>query len=391
MIKIIHVITGLDVGGAEIMLYKLLSRLDRNTFEPSVISLRDGGPIAERIRTLGIPVRGLAMHAAQSAPGAVMKLAAILKRGRPHIVQTWMYHADLIGGIACKMSGRALLVWNIRHGRLNAPIEKRATLLIGRVNAKLSRSLPDRIICCSEVARKEHAALGYCDRKIVVLPNGFNVSDYAPSAESSEFVRCELNIPPGALVIGHAGRFHPVKDHRGFVAAAEMLHAAMPDVVFVMCGEGVDWRNEELAAWIRHAGLESSFRLLGRRNDLPRLNAALDIATSCSTSEGFPNAVGEAMACGVPCVVTDVGDSAYLVGDTGVVVRPSDPAELFGAWMELLALTQSARTTVGERARKRVEEHFDIDNVVAQYESVYKGACTCKLRDCGSKGLICAA
>ncbi|MEJ2726124.1 MAG: glycosyltransferase [Deltaproteobacteria bacterium] len=173
-----------------------------------------------------------------------------------------------------------------------------------------------------------------------------------------------------APLVGYIARFDPMKDHPTFLAGACLLLKERRDVHFVMVGRNIDWRNRRLTAGIPKT-LSSNFHLLGERGDVERITAGLDIACSVSSGEGFSNVIGEAMACGTPCVVTDVGDSAFIVGDTGLVVKPRDPEGLVGAWRKLLDLGRGGRSQLGRAARKRIQDHFDISNIVKQYEALY--------------------
>lgn len=370
---ITHLITGLNTGGAETMLYKLLSGMDREAFEPRVVSLTDVGPVGEKIRALGVPVHALGMRRGVPDPRGAWRLTRLLKKDRPHLVQTWMYHADLLGGLAARLAGGVIpVVWGIRHSNLDPEGNKRTTIWTTRACAWLSHRLPAKIVCCSEASRRVHTALGYAAEKMVVIPNGFDLTAFKPDPEVREEVRRELGIPADALLIGLVGRFDPQKDHRNFVAAAALMSAAYPEVHYLLCGDGVSWDNHELAGWIDEVGLRQRFHLLGRREDMPRLTAALDIASSSSYGEGFPNVIGEAMACGVPCVVTDVGDSAFIVGDTGMVVPPRNPEALAQAWKKLMEMGPEGRKKLGEAARRRVLENFNLPDIVARYEGLYK-------------------
>jgi len=176
-----------------------------------------------------------------------------------------------------------------------------------------------------------------------------------------------------APVIGLIGRFHPMKDHATFIQAAGLLHKLRPNVHFLCCGEDVTWQNEALADRIRQADLCDRFHLLGQRRDIPQIAAALTIGTLCSLyGEGFPNVIGEAMACGVPCVVTDVGDSVMIVGDTGRVVPLRAPEALSDAWKHLLDLSVEESRCIALAARERVETHFALPTVVGRYQQLYK-------------------
>lgn len=374
-ISIVCLITSLCDGGAETMLYRLLSRLDRKRFSPRVISLVDigAGPMSENIQKLGVPVRFLGMRPGRPNPVSVLRLTRWLREDPPDVMQTWMYHADLVGGIAARLVGGIPVVWGIRNSDLSVEESKGLTRFTMRICARLSRWLPERIISCSEASRDIHTAAGYSVEKMVVIPNGSDLELFKPDAEARESIRMELRIPEAAPLIGLIARFDPQKDHRNFVRAAKLLHRNRPDACFVLCGDGVNWENEQLARWIEEEGIRYRCSLLGRRDDIPRLTAALDIASlSSSFGEAFPNVIGEAMSCGVPCVVTDVGDSARIVGQTGLVVPPRDPAALAAAWLKILDLSRESRIELGMAARRRVATHFSLPTIVARYEQLFE-------------------
>jgi glycosyltransferase involved in cell wall biosynthesis len=376
--KTAHIITTLQVGGAEMMLYKLLAHTDRNAFEPEVISLTDIGPIGERIRALGVPVHTAGMRRGIPDPQGVLRVARLLRQQHPDIVQTWMYHADLVGGLAARMVGIRSLIWGVRQSSLDPHDQKRLTFWTARICARLSGYLPACIVCCSEAVRRVHGAFGYEMGRMVVLPNGFDLDAYRPDPAARFSVRQELGLSEATPLIGLVARFHPQKDHRNFMQAAARLHARLPNVHFLLCGSGVTLENPELAQWVEEAGIRANVHLLGGRQDVPRLSAALDIASSSSSGEGFPNVLGEAMACGVPCVVTDVGDSAQIVGETGRVVPPHDSQALADAWHDLLTAGAEYRCELGLAARHRVQECFSMPQITRQYEQLYKEiAMTC--------------
>jgi glycosyltransferase involved in cell wall biosynthesis len=371
--KIAHVIAGLSMGGAQMMLYKLLSRLDRTIYDSEVISLADVGPLDKKIRALGVPVKVLGMRPGVPNPVGLSRLAGWWRRDPPNVIQTWMYHADLIGCLAAKLAGGIPVAWNIRHSNQNVKNDKRATLWTIKTCAWLSGWLPDRIVCCSEASLRVHAELGYASRGMVVIPNGFDLAAFKPDPVARITVRRELKIAEAALLIGLVGRFNPQKDHHTFIQAAARLSANLPEVHFLLCGDDITPANAQLVEWITASGLRERCHLLGRREDVSRLTAALDIATMTSAyGEGFPNVVGEAMACAVPCAVTDVGDSGLIVHDTGRVVPPGDPIALAAAWRALIGLGPEGRETLGAAARRRIEKHFSLSVVVARYQSLYE-------------------
>jgi glycosyltransferase involved in cell wall biosynthesis len=318
-------------------------------------------------------VRVLGMRAGIPDPLGVQRLACWLQQDPPHLIQTWMYHADLIGGLAAKLAGGIPVAWNIRHSDFDAKDNKRSTYWTIRACARFSRWLPARIICCSESSRQVHTALGYTADKMVVIPNGFDLTIFRPDPGARISVRQELGISGDAVIIGMVGRFNAQKDHYTFIRAAARLHALSPEVHFLLCGDGVTPENSQLDEWINTHGIANCFHLLGQREDIPRLNAALDIGTMTSAhGEGFPNVIGEAMACGVPCVVTDVGDSASIVGDTGRVVPPKNPQALVNAWRELIEMGPHGRSLLGAAGRRRVGEHFGLKAITAKYQELYE-------------------
>jgi glycosyltransferase involved in cell wall biosynthesis len=281
-----------------------------------------------------------------------------------------MYHADLAGLLAARWAGRPPVIWNVRHSHLG-PGTRPATRAVARACALLTRG-PRRIVVGSEAARRAHAALGYDAGRMVVILNGFDVDVLRPDPAGRAAVRGELGIPDGALVVGTAARAHPDKDHDTLLAALDRVAGEDPRVHPVLCGDGVA-DGTPLGDRVRARAWGGRARLLGMRPDVGRLMAGWDVAVCSSRTEGFPNAVGEAMACGVPCVTTDVGDAAALVGDTGVVVPPRRPAALAEGMRSVLALDAAARAGLGRRARARIVEEFSLQRMVAQYHDLYRG------------------
>jgi glycosyltransferase involved in cell wall biosynthesis len=236
----------------------------------------------------------------------------------------------------------------------------------------LSRWLPEKIICCSQSSLQIHLSFGYAEEKLSVIPNGFNIDEFSPDPVARSEIREELGIPEDAFVVGQVARFDPQKDFPNFIAAAQRLLCQKPDVRFLLCGNGIDWNNKTLKAWIEEAGIAKSIYLLGERNDIPRICTALDIVTMSSAyGEAFPLAIGEAMATGVPAVVTNVGDSAFLVGNAGKVVAPRDPDALCGAWSALIELSQEQRSALKAAARERIVSQFTIEAITRQFEDIY--------------------
>jgi glycosyltransferase involved in cell wall biosynthesis len=364
-----HLITSLDTGGAEMMLYKLVARSDREKIRHVVVSLVGVGPIGESIAALGIPVHSLNMRRGIPDPRAAARLVGVLRSVAPDVLQTWLYHADLLGLLGGALV-RVPVVWNIRSS-FNIYDLGALVAIVAKASARLS-PFPAAVVTNSEAAKKLHTQIGYHPREWLVIPNGFDLQSFVPNMTARRAVRQELGLPDDALLIGLVARFDPLKDHRTFLRAAAMLREQWPEAHFVLVGQGVTASNEALRETIAANGLRDRVHLLGERADIPTLTAAFDIATCSSYGESFPNAVGEAMACAVPCVVTDVGDARRIVGETGRVVSPRNASELAAAWDELLDLGAEGRQELGRLARDRIETHYGLDAVVRQYEALYE-------------------
>ncbi len=248
--KIVHVITGLDTGGAELMLARMLERTDRSRFDSTVISLTDIGPTGQALEAVGTPVRALGMARGVPDPRALVALTRAMREIRPDVVQTWLYHADLLGGLAAKLAGGIPVAWGLHLGNLAPELNKRSTMLTSRACAKASRVLPTAIVCCAEATRTAHTAIGYRADKMVVIPNGFDLDRFRPDPNARESVRHELGLAPDALLIGLVARFDPQKDHKTSVRAAGLLAGLRPEARFVLCGGDVTWENQRLVAWI---------------------------------------------------------------------------------------------------------------------------------------------
>jgi glycosyltransferase involved in cell wall biosynthesis len=371
-VKIAHIITGLEADGAETMLYKLLQYMNRSNFDPIVASLVDDGPLAVRIQELGVPVINCGMRPGFPNVAATLRLARVLRRFGPTLLQGWMYHGNLAAQVvAAALPGKTPVIWNIRGAHHILRDEKFMTAATIWLGARLS-ALPCRIISNSLASARLHERyLRFSRDRWLIIPNGFDLEMFAPSEDARAGLRCELGLAPDTLLIGLMGRYHPMKDHANFLRAAALFREKFPGIHFVLAGSGVDNRNGVLRGQLKSLQLAECTHLLGERKDMPRITAGLDIAGSASYSEAFPNVIGEAMSCGVPCVVTDVGDSAFLVGKTGLSVPPRDSAALAKAWMELAAGGSLLRRALGAAARERIATHFSMGSIAAQYEQTY--------------------
>jgi glycosyltransferase involved in cell wall biosynthesis len=368
-VKVIHIITDLDVGGAEVTLASLVERLGGTQVQNAVITLGSAGQVAGRIQRAGVPVFSLGVRSAAHAAQALWRLVRLIRQFQPDVLQTWLYHADFLGTVAGTIAGVPNIVWNIRCAELDPLDHSRSLPALLKVLAFMSRC-PSTIICNSAAGRRAHEALGYRPRRWCIIPNGFDTGAFQPCVATRVQLRRELAVRCTDRLVGLLARFHPMKDHTTFLNAAKIVTAARPDVHFVAAGRGVE-TAPSLQNLISEMGLRDRIHLLPEQNDAPRFFAALDVAVSSSYGEAFPNVVGEAMACGTPCVVTDVGDSAYIVGDAGVMVPPRDPAALAAGILRILDLDRATHAALGCAARERILSTFSLERAAARYEQLY--------------------
>ncbi len=369
--KIAHVIVGLEVGGAEMMLHRLLlTQRSQGGTPATVISLTRLGPVGQRLRDDGFEVIALGLRTPLGALRAWWRLRTLLRHLQPDLVQTWMVHADLIGGLAARAAGIRAVVWGVRTTDFS--INPRATRAVRWLCARLSATVPHTIVCAAEASRRAHVQAGYEARRMTVIPNGFDVAAGRPDAAAGAALRTELGLPLDRPVVGCVGRFHAAKDYANFVAAAGRVAARRPDCRFLLVGRGIDHANATLSAWIDATGHAGAFVLAGERRDVVACLSAMDIFVLASRSEGFPNAVGEAMAAARPCVVTDVGDAAALLGGTGRVVPAREPQALADAICAVLELPASQRQALGDAASLRVAAEFSLQRTAGRFTALQR-------------------
>lgn len=369
--KVTHIIIGLNIGGAELMLKRLIeSHREQPGIEHSVISLTDRGVLGEKLSKQGVAVHCLGMSSIIKGPRTFFKLRKLLQALRPDVVHTWMYHADLLGGLAASSAGINNLVWSVRTTHLNTGVSK-ITVLIRRLCAMLSARLPNVIVCAADASRKVHEAVGYAPNKMQVIPNGFELDKSMSLEVTGAHVRNELGISNDYTLVASVGRYNPDKDHKTFIDAAGKVAAQHKDVRFMMVGRDLEHSNPQLMAMIDATGQADAFYLLGERNDVPACLQACDIFCLHSVTEGFPNVLGEAMAVGLPCITTDVGDAAYLLDNLEWVVPAASPDKLADKLDAMLSLSASEREALGQTAASRVREHFTMSVISQRYYDLY--------------------
>jgi glycosyltransferase involved in cell wall biosynthesis len=370
--RILHVITTLSVGGAETMLRNVALGLPRNGFEQRVISLTTRDPIGGQLEAGGIPVLATGTKGGRKLPALLMQARQLVAQWRPDVIHAWMYHANVFARVLIGLTSagtRPAFVASVR-GALNSPRAQRRVLRMVRwVDARSSR-YADALLFNSRVSASQHHAIGYLRDRSLVIPNGFDTNTFAPDARARQHARAALGID-NEFLIGMVARYEPVKGHEIMLKAARSVVNDRPQSRFAFAGRGCDANNHGLARLVSEFGLSRHVILLGERRDVPELINAFDLAVCPSLSESFPNAVGEAMSCGVPCVVTDVGDCAMLVGDTGIVAPPADPETLAMRIKDFIDMEPAERASMGLRARNRIVQEFSLDAVLLKYAALY--------------------
>lgn len=370
---VLHIISGLGDGGAQAALFRLCTT---DTFyKHKVVCLSEVDKYYSLMQSAGISVVSLDMPSGRVTLNGIWVLWKLLRSERPDVVQTWMYHSDLLGGMLAHLAGCNNILWNIRHSNLTVKESSPSSIVVAHLCAWLSKKIPKRIICCAEKASITHIAMGYDAAKMVVIPNGYDLSVYKPDLISRQRLRTEWGLGENVVLIGMVARFNPQKDHANLIAALSLLQSNELDFRCCLIGKGLTSDNHIIRSWLKTKGLENISLLLGQQTDIPAVMNALDIhVLSSSFGEGFPNVIAEAMSCGTPCITTDVGDAASIVDNCGWIVPPNDPNALSKALSNALEEKSkpedwSARQTA---ARQRILENFSIHKMLDSYHSIWQ-------------------
>jgi glycosyltransferase involved in cell wall biosynthesis len=373
--RVVHVINSLSTGGAETMLARLVVAADSSRFEHVVLPLREGGPLTERVRETGGLAGALQVDGTRNLITAPLRLGARLRELRPDLVQGWLLQGNLAATVGTSLGRLHIpVLWNVRWTLYDVGSERVTTQALLRISGRLARH-PIRIIFNSHVAAFQHAGIGYPPTRARVIPNGFDIQHFRPDPAARIDVRRELDIPADAEVMGMVARYHPMKDHAMSLRAAARVVERRPKAMFVYAGRGVDDGNEELLRLVQTLGLAGRVRLLGELYDVARLYPSFDVYWMSSVArgiaEGFPNVVAEAMACGVPCVATDIGDAASIIGQSGRLVQSRDWRAFGDATADLLDAGPVMLKRLSNEARERIERNFSMDAVARAYHALY--------------------
>lgn len=365
--NILHIISGLSVGGAEMMLVKLLANKGyKDKFKITVVSLRATGELSSCLKNIGIDVKCLNFgEGFYKNIFSMYELIRIIKTLKPDLIQTWLYHADFIGGIVGYIFNTAPIIWGIHNSYLDRTA-KLSTKWILKICVKLSSKVPYKIISCSECAKNIHLNIGYCD-KFEYIPNGFDINVLRPDLKARKKIRAELSIQENEVVFGLIARFDPLKDHNNFLEAAKRVSKKNKGCKFLLCGKDINWRNDQLVDAIKKVNLENKIYLLDKREDIPQIMNAIDFCVVSSKSEAFPMVLGESMAVGTPCITTNVGDAKKIINGIGFCVEAENSLELADAMLRACDLSKTELSILCKKAREHIFNNYSMDIVADKY------------------------
>jgi glycosyltransferase involved in cell wall biosynthesis len=369
----LHIISNLNSGGAERVLYNICCHDKCNTH--TVVSMSNSGFYGSKLEEINIKVFCLNIKSLKDLFIGFIRLRKIIKLHKADVIQTWMYHADLLGGITAYLSGERNVFWNIRHASLSASTTKPMTIIVAKCCAKLSKIIPHKIICCSSEAAKYHIHFGYQKNKIQIISNGYDTANFTPNSELISSFRQKIGVESNVPLIGMVARFSPEKDHDNILRSLQILKKSNKSFFCIFIGMDMDVNNKKLTSWLQSYKLENHTLLLGVQHNIPDFLNVLDLHILSSRSEAFPNVIAEAMACGTPCVSTKVGESEYIIGDTGWVVAPQDPTSLAKKISDALNEMSDVELWNHRRnnARSRIVNNFSVKKMVLSYNSHWKG------------------
>ena len=370
-LKILHIINTLGLGGAEAILYRVVTRDEAN--DHSVISLGSPCWYSASLLAKGVPLDHLDIDSALATPIVMVRLNRLIRESGADVVQCWMYRSNVAGGLAAKLAGKPV-IWGIHCSSLE-PL-RLASRALARLGGVLAKWTPDFVINCSTRSAELHRKLGYSAAPGAVVHNGYDSSIWYPDEAIRCATRDALGFAADDFVVGSIARWHAQKDIPNLLRASKLAHDRGVPLRCLLVGAGLGADNASLMQEIERAGCSEFVLPLGSRSDVGNLARALDlhVLASCG-AEAFPNVVAETMLSGTLNVVTDVGDSAFIVGDTGRVVPPRDPEQLADAIVEAYR-DRSERpdewAARGQAARARASDNFSFDRMLEDYRHIWR-------------------
>jgi len=371
--RVLHIITDLNTGGAEMMLYKVLNYLNNKDLESSIIVLMGKSSLSDKFERLGINIEYLYLDK-ERIPNiqSLIRLYSYTKMLKPEIIHGWMYHSNLAAlFLKIILPKNIKIYWNIRQTLYKIEYEKYLSRLVIKISAFFSRYI-NKIIYNSVVSKEQHEKYGFSGMNSVIIYNGFDVNIFKPNKSKGGKLRAQYGIPNNYVIVGHIARFHPMKNHKMVIQLASRILNEHKNVWFILVGNNVDKNNKELVDLIIENKIKSRLLMLGEQNLISDLFSSIDILISLSSwGEGFPNVIGEAMCSGLPIVATDVGESRMIVGEYGSIVEPNNIIDAVREINEYIDMDRSNRNRLGLKARDFIIKHFSIENIGTEYYQLY--------------------
>ncbi len=366
--RIVILVRKLDQGGAQRQLIALALGLKASGRDVHVTLFYPGGAFEAELGSHGVPIYVPGKHGRWDTIGFLVRLVSCLRRLQPDVVYSFMDVPNILAATLKPFLAGARIVWGVRASNMDLSRYDWLSRLAYTLERRLAR-FADCIIANSDAGKRHAVANGFPEGKVVVIPNGIDTKYFRFDSEGRQQVRSAWGLDEGEILVGLVARLDPMKDHPTFLEAASRITRVHDHVRFVCVGDGSADYVGVIKQQAVALGLADQLIWAGARDDMPSIYSALDIATSTSAfGEGFSNTIAEAMACGVPCVVTDVGDSAQIVGDTGSVVAPADHSALAAAIQHLISLPPKERRALGEMCRARIVSEFGMDTLVQRTE-----------------------
>lgn len=371
-LKIIHIITGLHPGGAEKTLFKLLSSNTQTLREETVISLTPNCEYTKKIKSLGIPVFELSMQSFTQGLKSVYWLYSYLKRAKPHIISTWLVHANFLGSLISKIATpKAKIIWNVRSGFFPSGISKTSARICHYLCSLISHFIPNLIIYNSTHGKNNCESSRFNKKIGIVIPNCIETDKFKPSNTDREKTREHLGIDKKELLIGSIGRWAPEKDYITFMETARKLKEADSlNTKFLLCGRGLSEKNQELIEKLKSLELENDFILLGPQQNINQILPALDLFLFTSATESCPNALLEAMSAGIPCVSTEAGDARLILGED-FIAPIRNAQQLANLCTAILLKSEEKRALLGQTLRSIIQSNFDYKKNTQTYYQQY--------------------
>lgn len=375
--RILHIINSSHVGGTERALAGLLEFSAAKGVDNYVITLLPPGPMDKEYVRSSREVFSLNLTRGSASLGGAIRAINKCRQIRPHLIVTWMYQADLLAAfLQIATIGQIPVVWNLRTSA-TVDLVGRTSGVVRSLCAHLSKYVPSKIVCNSPAVQAAHTEIGYHCEQMVVIPNGYDLTVFKPNRGDRDSVRAELGIPMTSKLVGMFARWDPAKDYKSFLNAAAQISGRHSDVHFLLSGEGTELARNEISKLSSVSDCVRRFHVMGLRHDMARLHASLDIGVLMSRmNEGFPNSIAESMACGVPCIVSDAGGAAYVVGNAGRVVPKGDVDSLVCEMNQLLSLSCGQLRAMGNEARKRIASSFDMNEVAGRHLGLWRSLCS---------------